>query len=223
MVRLDRITVRRRGRAILGPLTLELGDTGVTQIVGRNGSGKSTLLRVLHGLERPRDGRIHWDTAPDRMAESFLFQTPTLLRRTVRQNLELPLRLRRLPLDTIDPMADRFGLTGLMNRPAHMLSGGEAQRVALARALLTNPDRVYMDEPTANLDRAATAQVEETVAALVADGKRVILSTHSARQLERIGGTVVFMDAGQGIGPMSVTDFLTTQPSDAATDWLTGD
>ncbi|MGB1234945.1 MAG: ABC transporter ATP-binding protein [Planktomarina sp.] len=223
MVRLDGITVRRKGRAILGPLTLELEGMGVTQIVGRNGSGKSTLLRLLHGLERPRGGAMTWGIEPDRSAESFVFQTPTLLRRTVRENLELPLRLRGQAVDAVDEMAERFGLSDMLKRPAQMLSGGEAQRVSIARALLTNPTRLYLDEPTANLDRASTEVVEDHIVAFAARDETVILTTHSARQLERIGGNVVFMDAGQGVGPMPVPQFLKSPPTQAATDWLTGD
>ena len=222
MVRIQAATLRRGdGRVAFGPVTFAHAGAGPLVLVGRNGAGKTTLLRVLYGLTALSSGRVTWDRAVAAQDMAFVFQSPVLLRRSVLQNLTLPLHLRgQRDRGQVQTWAGRMGLTGLLDRQADCLSGGEKQRVALARAFLTAPRRIVLDEPTANLDRAATRQVEAMLQDQMAGGGEVILSTHSVGQLERMQGAVVFMDGGRATAPMPTAEFLKSPPTRAAQEWL---
>ena len=88
-------------------------------------------------------------------------------------------------------------LSGLGERPARRLSGGEQQRLALARALAREPEVLFLDEPTASLDPAATKAVEDVIRAVAARGIKVVMSTHDLGQARRLAGEVVLLDRGR--------------------------
>lgn len=197
-VRLSGALVRRRGRVLLGPLDLDLGNTPVTVILGPNGAGKSTLLRVLHGLEHLNAGTLETGDVGTE-GQAFVFQTPVILRRSVRGNLAYPLALRDT-LGSAARVADwaaRTGLEALLDAPAARLSGGEQQKMSLARALITAPDLLFLDEPTSNLDGTATREIESLIQAAAANGTQVVLATHDLGQARRLAAAVVFLHRGQ--------------------------
>lgn len=176
-------------------------------IMGPSGSGKSTLMHILGFLDRPTAGRYYFKERDvsqlddDQMAAvraseiGFVFQAFHLLpRTTVIDNVMLPLVYQ----PTI-PESDRRGIAeravaavGLSHRLDHVpsqLSGGEKQRVAIARALVSNPDVIFADEPTGNLDSKSGQQVMQVLEGLQAHGKTIILVTHeryTAEHAERI-------------------------------------
>ena len=86
---------RRRGKVLVGPVDLTLGPDGVTIVIGPNGAGKTSLLRMLHGIARLGAGRLKWNCSEEeaRKRQAFVFQTPAMLRRSVRDNLVYPLQL----------------------------------------------------------------------------------------------------------------------------------
>ena len=93
------VVVRRRGKAVLGPIDLDLSGGGFTVVLGPNGAGKTTFLRVLHGVERITSGSVTW-SEPAKTAQqgqAYVFQSPIMLRRSVRANLAYPLQLLGLP------------------------------------------------------------------------------------------------------------------------------
>jgi tungstate transport system ATP-binding protein len=95
LVALRAVCVKRRSKLILGPVSLDLKGSGLTIVLGPNGAGKTTFLKVLHGIERISSGSVQWSMADRsvRRTQSYVFQRPVMLRRTVRQNLAYPMKL----------------------------------------------------------------------------------------------------------------------------------
>jgi tungstate transport system ATP-binding protein len=191
------------GVEILHGVSLSIEAGGPTVVIGPNGAGKSVLLRLLHGLLAPTGGRIVWDGNPAGPAgrQAMVFQRPVLLRRSVLANALYPLRLAGVPRAAREARAREalalVGLEALADRPARHLSGGEQQRLALARAAALRPEVLFLDEPCASLDPAATKAVEEIVLALAARGTKIVMTTHDLGQARRLAAEVVFLHRGR--------------------------
>ena len=168
------LVVERGGRLVLSVPELLLPRREVTAVIGPNGAGKSTLLATLQLLLPPSSGELLLDGEPmtanpvaTRRRMSAAFQEPLLLSMSVRENVELPLRLRgvgrRERRREAQEWLERFGVASLSRRRARSLSGGEAQRVSLARAFAARPEVLLLDEPFAGVDapnaRAATRRL----------------------------------------------------------------
>ena len=213
------------GVALVDVPELALGG-GVTVVVGPNGAGKSLLLRLLHGLVRPSAGRVEHAGAPaseaTRRRQSMVFQTPVLLRRSALGNLEFVARARRVAGVDCPALLGRVGLAGRERLDARRLSGGERQRLALARALVTAPDVLLLDEPTASLDPASTLVVERVLADERAAGTTIVLVTHDVAQARRLADDVVFLHRGRVAERASAARFFAAPVSDAARAYLDG-
>ena len=224
MIKVEDVVVERRGKRLLGPVTFAINDKGITAVVGPNGAGKSTLLRLMHGLERPRYGHLNLPIHMRPQQQAFLFQHPILLRRSVQQNLNLPLKLRGVPTEIreqeVVKIATEFGLNKLLEQDAFLLSGGEKQKLTLARALIIKPNLLFLDEPSANLDRPSTLIIENAVKVVADQGCKVILASHSMAQVKRLSEDVLFISDGIVNGPFLVPDFLQNPPTGSAKDWL---
>ncbi len=208
-------------------LVLEAGPP--TAVIGPNGAGKSVLLRLLHGLLRPTGGAVEW-ALPERDAQrrqAMVFQRPVMLRRSVLANAAYPLRLAGLGRSGARAAATaalaRAGLSGLAERPARRLSGGEQQRLALARAWALEPEVLFLDEPTASLDPGATRAVEALVAGIAAAGTKVVMTTHDLGQARRLAGDVVFLHAGLVLEHAPAARFFTGPATPEAAAFLRGD
>ncbi|MEO1797291.1 MAG: ATP-binding cassette domain-containing protein [Pseudomonadota bacterium] len=213
MVRLEDLTFRRGAQTVLQSVSTALGPQGITVLLGANGAGKSSLLRLLHGLETPSEGRISWDRP---LTQSFVFQRPILLRRTVRENLELPLSLHGRPRAPVEAMAEALDITHLLEAEARALSGGEAQRIALARALVTAPELLLLDEPTATLDGPHVHAMEAILRARAEAGTRVVMATHGIAQARRLATEILWLEGGHILGPISADAFFAAPPGGAA-------
>ncbi len=192
------------GAPRLDHLRLEIPDDGVTVVVGPSGSGKSSLLRLCNRLEVADRGVVRFrgqdvdalDPLLLRRTAGMVLQRPVPFAGTVRDNL-----LVARPADASDvSLAASLERTGLdpamLGRVADELSGGELQRMCIARTLLTEPEVLLLDEPTASLDAANVARVEATVRSLVARGLRAVWVTHDHAQAERVGDRVLALAAG---------------------------
>jgi lipoprotein-releasing system ATP-binding protein len=204
---------------VLRGLDLELAAGDRLAIIGASGCGKSTLLNLLGGLDTPDAGEVRvagHDMA--RMSEpercrwrnrklGFVYQFHHLLPEfDARENVAMPLLIagqpRRRALAQATQALEQVGMAHrVSHRPAE-LSGGERQRVAIARALVASPQCVLMDEPTGNLDPAASAQVLALIDALAAAAAAFVVVTHDpliarhmARTLELRDGQLVAVDA----------------------------
>ena len=224
MIKVEEVVVERRGRRLLGPATFSINDKGITAVIGPNGAGKSTLLRLMHGLERARYGHLNLPIHMNSQQQAFLFQHPILLRRSVQQNLILPLKLRGVPTEIreqeVVKIATEFVLNKLLEQDAFLLSGGEKQKLTLARALIIKPNLLFLDEPSANLDRPSTLIIENAVKVVADQGCKVILASHSMAQVKRLAEDVLFISDGVVHGPFFVQDFLQKPPTESAQDWL---
>ena len=178
-----------------------------TAVFGPNGSGKTTLLRLIAGLERPSSGEVriggllvgHDQDARRRVGMAF--QTAVFVRGTVRHNLDLALRLRKVVAQErrsrIDEAALECGVAHLLDRPARQLSGGEAQRVNLARALALRASVTLLDEPLAGIDRAARTHLLTDLPRLLHRfAATTILVTHDREEAFRLADRLVVVIAG---------------------------
>ncbi|MBI5260763.1 MAG: ATP-binding cassette domain-containing protein [Bradyrhizobium sp.] len=226
---LDDVSVRAGATTILDRITLTITPGAPTLIVGPNGAGKSSLLRLCMGLVAPTSGRISWggrtDHAPVRRA--IVFQRPAMLRRSVAANVAYGLAqagtLRGERAQRVAFLLERVGLAELGDRPARRLSGGEQQRLALARALARDPEILLLDEPTANLDPAATRSVEDVVRMAAQSGVKVVMASHDLGQVRRLAGEVVFMVRGAVCERAAVGDFFDRPSTSEAATFLRGD
>ena len=213
---------------------LDVSQGDVLGLLGPTGSGKSTLLRVLAGLEQLTAGEIHFGKAPLLAADAALdmrrrltlvFQQPVLLRGSVRFNVEYGLKLRGQTVDNarVQHVLQRLGLDKLAAQSVDTLSGGQAQLVALARALVIDCDVLLLDEPTAHLDPAHVARVEETVSDFQSQRKMtVIWATHNLFQARRVASHAALLLQGQLIEVDRVEPFFDTPTDPRTADFVQG-
>ena len=117
----------------------------------------------------------------------------------------------------------QVGLAHLADRPARKLSGGEQQRLALARALARDPEILFLDEPTASLDPAATKSVEDIIRAVAASGVKIVMATHELGQARRLAGDIVFLARGRLVERADAAAFFTAPATPEAAAFLRGD
>ena len=225
-LKLDHVSYSAGNIEILKDVSLILAAGNPTIVLGPNGAGKSVLLRLCHGLLNPTSGRIHAGNviaSTDRSA--LVFQRPVMFRRTALSNVAYA--LSRLRFGERNSRArgflTRVGLAHLSDRPARRLSGGEQQRVALARAWARDPEILFLDEPTASLDPAATRAVEGIVQEIAASGVKIIMATHDLGQARRIAGDIVFLNSGRVIEHTPSEQFFTKPASTDAAKFLRGE
>ena len=189
--------------SVLEGLDLVVPRGAFEALMGPSGSGKSTLLNIIAGLERPTLGTVEVaGERLDRLSEAelgrwraktvgFVFQTFNLLPvLTARENVELPLLLKRLSSAERRRRAETaLKVVGLEDRMSHyprQLSGGQEQRVAIARAIVSDPDILVADEPTGDLDRHSADDVLDLLGRLHREfGKTIVMVTHDPAAAER--------------------------------------
>ena len=189
---------RRTGSAnyftAVHPLTLEISSGEVVVLRGRSGSGKTTLLNMLSGLLQPSEGRVFLentnlyslsDTALSILRNEKIGVIPqgrsAVNTLTVRENILLPSILygRKIPEESVANWMSTLGISHLANAFPGELSGGELRRMAIARALVQNPDVLFADEPTGDLDEENTRLILSTLRSLAHEQKKaVFLVTH---------------------------------------------
>ena len=175
-------------------MTIHAGD--FISIMGPSGSGKSTLLHIISGVDRPTSGTVLYDDtdihrgADEKLASfrrkriGFIFQQFNLLPvLTARENIIMPMLLdKRQPDETyLRQLAEMLGLQDRLTHLPQELSGGQQQRVAIARALITQPDIIFADEPTGNLDSISGGEVMKMLCEIRKKfGKTLVIITHDS-------------------------------------------
>lgn len=229
-LRLTSVTFQARGQTLIDGISADLQAAGRSLILGPNGAGKSLLLRLCHGLLRPTAGRIDWAGGNGervRRRQAMVFQDPVLLRRSAAANIRYPLHLRGTPRGerqaAVDEALARAGLTAVADRPARVLSGGEQQRLAIARAWVTRPEVLFLDEPTSNLDPAATRAIEELILAVARAGTKIVMTTHDLGQARRLADEILFLHHGRLLERTPAADFFAAPRTAEAAAFLKGD
>jgi macrolide transport system ATP-binding/permease protein len=183
-------------------IDLDIDAGEFVMVVGSSGSGKSTLMHLLGCLDRPTEGQYRIDGQDvSRLADAqlsrlrnrrvgFVFQQFNLLSNlNLLENIALPLVYSGLPrrarLETARRYAERLGLGDRLRHRPTELSGGQSQRVAIARALVNDPDLVFADEPTGNLDSATGEEIMRVLFDLNRQGYTIVMVTHDARYADQ--------------------------------------
>ncbi len=154
MIILRDIYYKRNTKNILYDINLKIDNMDITIITGHNGAGKSTLLKIISGIIKPTRGTI--DTKINILSNSsFVFQNPIFFRRSVKENISYVLYAKNKPYseNLINEYLEHFRLSHLSDVLAQNLSLGEQQLISFIRAIITNPELIFLDEPTSNLDR----------------------------------------------------------------------
>ncbi len=226
---LDGVSFTAGRQTLLNDVNLAFNAGALSVVLGPNGAGKTLLLKLCHGLLRPAAGSVNWsDPAAARRpdAQAMVFQRPVLLRRSVAGNILYALRVGRVkraqrPARLQEALA-LAGLSAMAARPARVLSGGEQQRLALARAWALHPQVLFLDEPTANLDPAATRRVEEMVGSIRSTGTKIIMSTHDLGQARRLADEIVFLHQGSVVETGEAAAFFERPLTQTAAAFLDG-
>jgi putative ABC transport system ATP-binding protein len=228
---LENITQERGGRRVLAGVTIDLPKGGFSALIGPSGAGKTSLLRLLNRLDDPASGAVRFLGRPIvdfpvralRRRVGFVFQTPAMFPGTVAANLAVVPTLggNATAADVSAHIAESLRLVELGadfgERIAADLSGGEKQRVALARALMTGPEVLLLDEPTAALDPEVAEHLMQTLRRLrESTGLTIVMVTHRLSEARVASTHAVMLEAGRVVeaGP---SDRLFSAPTEART------
>ena len=200
-------------KIVLDVDNLDFQEGKIYAIVGPNGSGKTTLLNILNLLEKADEGQIFFhdqeitnksneDILEIRRRMTLVNQDPFLFHSTVYDNIAYGLKIRSIPpkvqKSRIKSALNIVGLSGFKDRRANQLSGGEAQRVVIARALVIEPEVLFLDEPTANIDQKHVDVVERIIKKIRKEIKTaVIFTTHDLSQAYRLADEVISLLDGK--------------------------
>ena len=200
------------GQVILNNISLAIDRGETFALIGPTGAGKTTLLRLLDLLEVPSSGAVCFDGVDvtrsrrsrleARRRMSFVQQKPMVFTMSVYDNVACGLKWRHEKSEVIRQKVEStlrlVDLADYGQRNAKTLSGGETQRVAIARALVIEPEALFLDEPTANLDPVSTAKVEEVLAHIIGEQKTtVVMATHDMSQGQRFAKRIGVLMSGE--------------------------
>jgi len=210
MIRIEAVTKKSGDTEILKTISIRILKGEIFTLIGPSGSGKTTLLRLLNLLDTPTTGKIVFDGTDTsenekvrlsvRRRMGMVFQKPAMLNTTVAENVAFGLKFRGVENSQIEKRVratlDLVGLAAFSSRRAITLSGGEMQRVSIARAMVTEPDVLLLDEPTANLDPVSSEVIEDLILRINRElHTTIILSTHDMIQGQRLADRMgVIMD-----------------------------
>ncbi|MBL4602178.1 MAG: ATP-binding cassette domain-containing protein [Emcibacteraceae bacterium] len=182
------------------------------------------LLKLCHGLLKPTSGTIFtWDKSS---VSAMVFPKPTLLRRTVLQNMTYVLDLMKVSAAEQQPLAEKalqeYSMEKFADRPARLLSSGEKQRLSLIRALLLKPNILFLDEPTANLDPKATGILEKMILKSHENHMTIVMATHDLMQAKRIAEHIIFIEEGSVTEISTASEFFESPRSEQGKKFIEG-
>jgi len=210
MIAIKNLLVQRNGRDALKVESLDIAKGETLAVVGPNGAGKSTFLLALAHLLKSSKGEItlhgkaqkEWHELEYRRKIAFVFQDPLLMDMSVRENIALGLKFRKMDknesMERVHTWAKAMGVEKLLERRANQLSGGEAQRVSLARAFVLDPELLLMDEPFSAVDPQTREKLLEDLSNVLAEDHRTtVFVTHNLKEAAQFGDRVAVIIAGE--------------------------
>lgn len=214
MIRFSQVTHQFPNKVVaLKEIDLEIGSGEFVFLVGASGAGKTTILRLLLRELIPTQGSIFFDeedlvhlkskNIPAlRRRIGAVFQDFKLLpERTVKENISLALQVQNKKAEEIEKaVVEALEIVGLADKSQYFpaqLSGGESQRVAVARAIIADPDVLFADEPTGNIDQENAWQIVELLQKISEAGKTVIMATHNLDIVGKLDKRIVKLAKGQ--------------------------
>ncbi len=226
LFRIENLCMAFGEKEVLRNINLGIRRGEIFALIGPSGAGKTTLLRILNLFEKPTRGNLKFNGMANegeinnmRRRMSLLFQTPAIFKASVFDNVAYGLRVRGIDKVTIENKVKTalniVGLEGKEAQKARTLSAGEAQRMAFARAIVYDPELLLLDEPTASLDPANVAKIEEVIKRIRSErGTTIVIATHNIPQVRRIADRVGILLNGELIEVDSIEGIFTT-PRDA--------
>jgi tungstate transport system ATP-binding protein len=210
------------GCDVLKNINLSINKGDILALIGPTGAGKTTLLRILDLLEKPHYGQVYFDGAEvskskelqlkARRRMAYVHQKPIVFTANVFNNVAYALKWRHVKNAAVrsktEDILELVGLADYRHRNAKTLSGGETQRLAIARALITEPEVLFLDEPTANMDPISVSKIEEVLAHVIEEKKTtVVMATHDMSQgqrLARLIGVIINGELAQIGAPIDI-------------------
>lgn len=241
----DRLVAGYGEKVILQDVNLRVARGEIRIVLGASGCGKSTLLKNIIGLEKPRAGdvvlfgeKIDWSDVrpPESLMRrvGVLFQGGALLSSlTVGENVALPLRIHQphLPREVVEDLVrmklEQVKLDHAYGKLPSELSGGMRKRAGLARAMVTDPELLFCDEPSAGLDPVTSSSLDELLLEMRDDlGITMVVVTHELDSIRTLCDRMTFLSGGRVVydggleeaekrGPQEVKDFLAREPAPA--------
>ncbi len=214
---IDRLTVKYGSFTAVDSLSLNVRAGELFGFLGPNGAGKSTTIRVLIGTQKPTSGRV--EVAGFSLPKDFAKVKPLfgyvpdvenhVEEFTGRENLVLFAKLYGIPLSEVDQALGRLELAEAADLPVRTYSRGMRKKLLIAREILHRPSILYLDEPTANLDRHSTDVVRKLLRELAANGTTVFLTTHDMEEVEQICDRVAILCRGKLVECDTPVNFMT--------------
>ncbi|MFC2065918.1 ABC transporter ATP-binding protein [Chloroflexota bacterium] len=216
---------RHDGQDVLKNINIRVDRGEVLALIGPTGAGKTTLLRLIDLIDVPIAGRIYFDGVDAtesprvrleiRRRMAFVLQKPVLFNMSVYDNVACGLRWRGMEgikiRKKVNNILEEVGLFAYKSRNARTLSGGEAQRVAIARAVVSDPEVLLLDEPTANLDPISASRIEELITGIIQRHvTTVIMTTHDMAQGQRLADRIGVLVNGEVIQTGSSADVFSS-------------
>jgi tungstate transport system ATP-binding protein len=227
LFRIENLSKSFGNKKVLQNINLKIFTGEIFAFMGPSGVGKTTILRLLNLLDIPTTGKLIFDGNDNALLQknnvmrrmSMLFQRPAIFNTSVFNNVAYGLVIRRVDRKTIEKkVTDALalvGLAGFEKQKALTLSGGEAQRMAFARAMVFKPEVILLDEPTANLDPANVAKIEDIIKKIRSElGTTIIMASHNIYQVRRIADRVGILLNGELI-EVNTKEQIFTCPFDA--------
>ncbi len=203
---------KREGRDILKNVNLKFERGEIYALIGPTGAGKTKLLRLIDMLDKPATGDILIDGVNVTSSEkarlevrrrmAFVLQKPVVFNLSVYENVVYGLKWRGVKRgqirEKVDNILETMELINYRKRNARTLSGGEMQMVAIARAIVTKPEVLLLDEPTANLDPISSSKIEDLITGIIKQNAiTVIMATHDMEQGQRLADKISVLLDGE--------------------------
>ena len=222
MLEVTDLTKRYNEIQALAGFTLQVESGEIVGLVGHNGAGKTTFVETVCGLIRPDTGTVLIDGKPPAQSRSQIGICPQHIALyppiTVREHLRLfggLAGLRRGALAcAVDELATALSLTGFLDRPAGVLSGGQKRRTQAATALIHRPSLLLLDEPTAGADPETRQALLDVVKQRAGEGAAVVYTTHYLQELTDLGATIAVARRGRVIARGSSAQLLDGLPGE---------